>query len=318
MLAVALVDEGAELRRGGIEAPILVLQECRGEAVAELVRNDLVATVDSVEGGLELIKASEGRTAAASGTQKVHVQVDTGVHRRGAEPASLKDVAAVLAGSPVVELVGTWTHLAVADDPADPFTAKQLHRFRAAASSLRSAGIDPGVLHASNTAGIAHTAARYDYVRAGVGLYGFAPPGLAHGALAGLEPALRLSAEVTMVKTLDRGERPSYGRRRPLPERSQVAVLPLGYADGVPWRLFECGGEVLLGGLRRPLAGSVTMDQVIVDCGPEGGVEVGDEAVLIGEQGQERITASEWAARLGTIVYEVVTRIGPRVPRVYH
>ncbi len=134
-----------------------------------------------------------------------------------------------------------------------------------------------------------------------------------------LRPALSLKARVALVRELEAGERPSYGRHRPLPERSVVATVPIGYADGVARRLFETGGEVLIGGVRRPLAGMVTMDQLVVDCGPAGTgapVTVGDEVVLIGRQGGDRITATDWADRLGTISYEVLCAIGPRVPRV--
>ncbi len=132
-----------------------------------------------------------------------------------------------------------------------------------------------------------------------------------------LRPALSLRAEVTYTKELDQGERPSYGRRRPLPERSVVATVPIGYADGVPRRLFETGGEVLIGGVRRPLAGMVTMDQIVVDGGPPGPTapRVGDEVVLLGTQGDATVTATEWADLLGTINYEVLCGIGPRVPR---
>jgi alanine racemase len=127
-----------------------------------------------------------------------------------------------------------------------------------------------------------------------------------------------LKAQVTYVRELEEGERPSYGRRRALPERSVVATVPIGYADGVPRRLFECGGEVLVGGIRRPLAGMVTMDQIVIDCGPPGPTApaVGDEVVLIGHQGDDTVSATEWADRLGTISYEVLCGIGPRVPRV--
>ena len=129
---------------------------------------------------------------------------------------------------------------------------------------------------------------------------------------------LSLRTRVTFVQDLDAGERPSYGRRRPLPVRSTVATAPIGYADGVPRRLFDQGGEVLIRGIRRPLAGVVTMDQIVIDCGAVGSepVEVGDEVVLLGRQGNEEITATEWAGLLGTINYEVLCDIGPRVPRV--
>jgi alanine racemase len=162
-------------------------------------------------------------------------------------------------------------------------------------------------------------------VRCGIALYGVAPTPALDAELsaatggARLEPVLSLRSRVTYVRDLDAGERPSYGRRRPLGQRSTVAVIPIGYADGVPRRLFDQGGEVLVGGVRRPLAGVVTMDQIVVDCGPVGSarVAVGDEVVLLGGQGTEEITATEWADLLGTISYEVLCGIGPRVPRLY-
>jgi alanine racemase len=161
-------------------------------------------------------------------------------------------------------------------------------------------------------------------VRCGIAVYGVAPtPALATAlsdATGGgrLQPVLSLRSRVTFVRDLDAGERPSYGRRRPLTTRSTVATIPIGYADGVPRRLFDQGGEVLVRGVRRPLAGVVTMDQIVVDCGPVGTapVEVGDEVVLLGRQGTEEITATEWADLLGTISYEVLCDIGPRVPRL--
>ena len=131
-----------------------------------------------------------------------------------------------------------------------------------------------------------------------------------------LRPVLSLRAQVVATRNLAAGERPSYGRLRPLPGPSVVATVPIGYADGVPRRLFDTGGEVLIGGRRRPLAGSVTMDQIVVDCGDDGDVAVGDEVVLIGRQGNDFIGASEWADRMGTISYEVLVGIGSRVPRV--
>jgi alanine racemase len=160
-------------------------------------------------------------------------------------------------------------------------------------------------------------------VRCGLALYGLAPTTALASSLAAatggarLEPVLSLRSRVTFVRDLVAGERPSYGRRRELPADSTVATVPIGYADGVPRRLFDQGGEVLIGGVRRPLAGVVTMDQIVVDCGPvdTARVAVGDEVVLIGRQGAAEVAADEWAERLGTISYEVLCAIGPRVPR---
>jgi alanine racemase len=131
-----------------------------------------------------------------------------------------------------------------------------------------------------------------------------------------MRPAMALKARVVAVRELEAGERPSYGRLRPLPSRAFVATVPIGYADGVPRALFDAGYEVLIGGVRRPLAGMVTMDQIVIDCGDDDSVQPGDEVVLLGTQGDETITADDWAHMLGTISYEVVCGVGPRMPRV--
>jgi alanine racemase len=162
-------------------------------------------------------------------------------------------------------------------------------------------------------------------VRCGIALYGVVPaPALgpvlaADPAVAGselLRPVLSWRSAVSLVRSLDAGESPSYGRRRPLRQRSVVATVPLGYADGIPRRYFTEGGTVLIGGRPRPLAGTVTMDQIVVDCGTDASVSVGDEVVLIGRQGTASLSVQDWADRLGTIGNEVLTEIGSRVPRV--
>jgi alanine racemase len=221
-------------------------------------------------------------------------------------------------------LGGLWTHFAVADEPADGFTAVQIGRFEASVAAVRAVGVHPAVLHAANSAGaIAHPESRYDLVRCGIACYGYAPSPPVGEALAafvapseGLRPALSLKARVHSVRRLAAGERTSYGRTYALAQDALVADVPLGYADGVQRRLGACGGEVLIAGRRRRIAGTVTMDQLLVDCGASGDVRPGDEVVLIGRQGAEEITAEEWAERLGTIAYEVLCGIGPRVPRL--
>ena len=323
-LAVALVEEGISLREKGIEAPILLLSEPPVEAMAEAVAHALVPTVYTY-GGLENLSRAAGDGPPAL---EVHLKVDTGMHRVGADPADAPGLAAAIVADPRITLGALWTHLAVAEgsDPVDrEFTAVQLERFDATVACLAAAGHQPPMTHVANSAAaIGVPRARRDMVRCGIALYGVAPtPPLAEriSAAAGgkrLHPVLSLRARVTYVRDLDAGERPSYGRCRPLEQRSTVATAPVGYADGVPRRLFELGGEVLIGGLRRPLAGMVTMDQVVIDCGPVGSapVEVGDEVVLLGRQGSEEVTAEEWAGLLGTISYEVLCGIGSRVPRL--
>jgi alanine racemase len=243
----------------------------------------------------------------------VHLKVDTGMHRVGA-PLDKVDavVDAVVAGG--LRLEGFWTHLAVADESdKDDVTKEQLRRFEAARAAL---DVSVDVVHAANSAGaIAHPAARYDLVRCGIAAYGVAPaPALARRV--DLHPAMSVRAEVTHVKRIGEGEGVSYGHRFVATRDTTIATVPLGYADGVTRRLGVDAAPVLIGGRRRPIAGVVTMDQLMVDCGDDA-VAVGDEVVLIGRQGDEEITADEWAERLGTIGYEVVCGIGPRVQRRY-
>lgn len=338
-LAVALVEEGAELRRAGIDAPVLLLSEPTEDAMSDAVARDLTPTVYSRAGVRALAEAA----AEAHKVVDAHVKVDTGMHRVGADPGDAAEIVGAVVAADHLRFTGLWTHLAVADGTADEdraFTATQLARFAQVRRVLADAGLAAPLHHAANSAGaICYPDSRLDLVRCGISVYGLLPalevgPALRvalagvsgtgregkdaarAGATAGLRPVLSLRARVSMVRALDTGERPSYGRRYPLPEPSVVATVPLGYADGMPRRYFEAGGVVLVGGRRRPLAGTVTMDQILVDCGPDPDVAAGDEVVLIGSQGEEQVSAWDWARALDTIAYEVVCDIGPRVPRV--
>ena len=209
------------------------------------------------------------------------------------------------------------THLPVADEPDNPYTADQLGRFDDLLDKLRAGGVDTGIVHAANSAGLlCHPSARYDLVRCGIAVYGI-PPAPALARLADLRPVMRLASEVSFVKVVAAGEGISYGHRHRLARESTIATVPIGYADGVFRSLPLAGQEVLVHGERRPIVGVVTMDQLMVDCGPDADVRPGDEVVLLGGQGNQRITPDEWAARLGTIAYEVVCAIGSRVARTY-
>ena len=308
-LAVALTSEGAELRDAGITAPILLLSEPPVDEHADVVRFDLTPTVYT-ETGIE----SLARTATRP--LRVHLKVDTGMHRVGAAVEDVVPLAkSVLAHEPL-RLGGVWTHCAVADEPGHPATPRQAERFDAAVRELRDAGIKVPLLHAANSAAtIDHPGLRHQLVRCGIALYGLDPsPALAGHA--DLVPALRLVARVSYVRRVPAGDAVSYGLRRALDRDSTIATVPIGYADGVPRRLFDVGAEVLIGGKRRPLAGVVTMDQLLVDCGDDP-VERGAEVVLLGAQGDERVGAEEWATKLGTISYEIVCGISARVPRRY-
>ncbi|HEX2062786.1 MAG TPA: alanine racemase [Acidimicrobiales bacterium] len=313
-LAVAVVEEGAALRQVGIAAPVLLLSEPPPEAMAAAVAARLTPTVYTRR-GVEAAAAAAGRGRAPV---SVHLKVDTGMHRAGADLDDAVEVARAVDRARGLRLEGLWTHLAVADDPGqDAYTAGQLERFEEARDRLAAAGLQPPLLHAANSAGaIAHPASRYDMVRCGIAVYGH-PPSPALAGRADLRAALSLKAEVALVRQLPAGERISYGRRYEVGRPSTVATVPLGYADGVPRRLSSVGGSVLVGGRRRPLAGTVTMDQIMVDCGDDRSVAIGDEVVLIGRQGDAEVPAEEWAERLDTISYEILCGIGPRVARVY-
>jgi alanine racemase len=252
-------------------------------------------------------------------TVPVHVKVDTGMHRVGAEPDAAVAIAAQIAETPGLELEGFYTHLAVSEELGRTgVTEAALDRFDAAVDKLAAQGVAPRLLHAANSGGaLGHVRSRYDMVRVGIALYGY-PPGPDLAGRIALRPAMELRARVTHVQHLEAGEGISYGLRYTTARPTVIATLPLGYADGVPRALSAAHATVLVGGRRCPIAGNITMDQLMVDCGPESTVELGDEAVLLGSQGDETITAEDWAERLGTISYEILCGIGPRVPRRVH
>jgi alanine racemase len=296
---------------------VLVLSEPAPAAMGDVVRFGLTPTCYTRAG---LAAAAQAVETAGGAPLPVHIKVDTGMHRVGAEPAAAAQLVAEVRQHRYLTLGGVCTHLAVADELDNPYTDRQLQQFNAAVAAM---GERPPLLHAANSAGaLWHPAGRFDLVRCGIALYGLAPSAAQlHADVVGrLRPAMSLRARVSFVKTLDAGAQLSYGLRYQLAERSVVATVPLGYADGVPRRLGQEGGEVLIGGRRCPIAGTVTMDQLLVDCGPEAAVSPGDEVVLIGSQrgaggALETVGAWEWAQRTGTIAYEVVCGISERVPR---
>jgi alanine racemase len=310
-LAVALPGEGTALRKAGIDAPILLLSE--SETWGDTLDADLVPSVYNA-GAIE----SLGREAEARGlVVDVHLKVDTGMHRVGAPMAEAVGRAKAIDEHPSLRLAAVWTHCPVADEPANPFTDLQADRLQRVVSDIRAAGIEVPMVHAANSAAaLVHPRLRLDLVRCGIALYGLAPSPALLGK-ADLRPVLSLKARVSHVQCIEAGEAVSYGLRRPAAAATVVATVPVGYADGVPRRLGEVGAEVLVGGVRRSLAGTVTMDQIMVDCGPGSTVAIGDEVVLLGRQGAEMVPTAEWAELLGTIEYEIVCGIGARVPRVH-
>ena len=312
MLGVALVEEVLDLRGAGIGAPVLLLSQAPPGAEAALVDTGATATVYT-EAGVDAL----ARAASAAGRDvAVHLKVNTGMNRVGCQPDAAPGLARRIEAAAGLRLGGTWTHFAVADEPDLDCTETQAKLFDAVVADIAAAGVDPGVLHAANSAATLVDAERYRYdmVRCGIALYGIAPaPGLA--GTGRLVPALTLVSELAHVRRLDPGERISYGHRYELDRPSWVGTVPLGYHDGVR-RGLSGRAEVLVGGHRRPIAGTITMDQFMVDLGDDE-MPVGTEVVLIGRQGEAEIRAEEWAAKLGTIGYEVTCGIGARVPRVH-
>jgi alanine racemase len=313
-LGVALVEEGIELRSAGIDAPILVLSEPVAEAAPSVVAYGLTPVVYTLTGIDALAKAVADR--GARDRLGVHLKVDTGMHRVGCDAGDAVELATQVVDRPELDLAGVCTHLAVADEPDNHYTVEQLERFDAVLAALREQGIPTGVVHACNTAAaLEWPAARFDMVRVGIGCYGIAPADELEGRVL-LRPAMSVKARVSHVKVVPGGARVSYGLRYETHAETRIATVPIGYADGVPRELPHRGGEAIVRGRRCAIAGTVTMDQLMLDVG-DLPVEVGDEVVLIGRQGEEEITAAAWARAMGTIAYTIVCGIGPRVPRVY-
>ena len=313
-LCVAIVDEGVALRRYGITAPILLLSEQPADVADMVVGYMLTATVTTTRGAAALAAAA----ASADLRAKVHVKVDTGMHRVGVSPGEALALAQFVRSHESLEIDGVYTHLAAAEMTDNPATARQLGIFDEVVATLAAHGITPRLVHAANSAGaLAHPESRRSLVRAGIAVYGLSAGAEVDGLISGLVPALTLRARVSAVRWVEAGEAVSYGLRRPLKTSSLIATVPIGYADGVPRRLGETDIPVLIGGVPRPIAGTVTMDQMLVDCGTDSSVTVGDEVVLIGRQGDNVVTADQWADALGTIGYEIVCGISSRVHRTY-
>ncbi len=310
-LGVALVEEGIGLRDAGITARIFALTEFPPGSEKEALAAGITPSVYTEEGLYRLADA-----AVAMGRQLgVHVKVDTGMHRVGVDVDRAIPFISDLLDSGL-QLEGLWTHFAKAEDVNDSFTAWQLERFTSLAEALRERGMGARYLHAANSAAVmSRSPAHLDLVRVGIATYGLCPgPELAAAASA-LRPVMTWKSAVTMAKRVRAGEAISYGLTYTLGRASTIATVPVGYADGYS-RLLGGKAEVLIKGRRHPVAGTVTMDQLMVDCGEEA-VEAGDEVVLIGRQGHGQVTADDLAAWMGTINYEVVCGVSARVPREY-
>jgi alanine racemase len=315
-LGVAFPSEALALRAAGITAPLLAWLLTPGEDLTAPV----AAGVDLGISSLALLESAIGAARTVGRDVRVHLEIDTGLSRGGATIAgwrALVSAAAAAAAEGVVHIAGIWSHFANADVPGDPSIDKQLDVFRAAVADAAAVGVRPDLLHIANSAA-ALTAphAHFDLIRAGIATYGLSPsPAVGRAADLGLIPAMTLRTHVALAKRVPAGSGVSYGHRYRTDRETTLALIPLGYADGVP-RSATNIGEVLVGGVRRRIAGTVCMDQFVLDV-QDDDVAAGDEVLLFGPGTDGEPTADDWAIALDTIGYEIVTRIGGRTPRTY-
>jgi alanine racemase len=310
MLACADIEEGVALRRAGVKGRILIFGALSVSDLGGLFEYDLTPTCSTPGAG----RALQAAAAARGRRLRYHLKIDTGLNRLGFRHDRLAATLPELLASPNLDLAAVYTHFATADDPAHPLFDEQRQRFGGAIEQIAGMGVEVPARHAANSAALLRDPhVWYDFVRPGLLLYGVAPDAFA-GALA-LRPVMSLRSRVVSVKHVRAGESVGYGGRYVASTPRVVATVPAGYADGLDARLGG-RGEVLVGGCRAPIVGAVSMDMLAVDVT---GIRVdpGDEVVFLGEQGGQRITATDMAAAIGTIPYEILCRLGTRIERVY-
>jgi alanine racemase len=315
-LGVAMADEALALRAGGVDAPTLAWLLGPTDDWASVIG----ANVDvGIYAGWALDKAIAA--AALTGrASRVHLKVDSGLGRGGVQPSAWPDLVEAAAKAQAdgsVDVVGVWSHLAYADNPGHPTIETQREAFEAALEVASRAGLQPAVRHLANSAATLRLPqTHYDLVRPGVAVYGLSPgPEVGDARELGLTPAMTLTSQVALAKRVPAGQGVSYGHRYTTERETTLALVPLGYADGVPRHLTNVG-EVSINGRRYRISGTVCMDQFVVDVGDDA-VTAGDEIVLFGNGASGEPTAEDWANAIGTINYEIVSRVGARVPRVF-
>ena len=312
-LGVAMLEEALELRAAGLQCPVLAWLWAPGETA--LLEQAVAAGVDvSVAATWALDRVRDAARAAGT-AGRIHLKIDTGLSRGGATADDWPQLLALAAAAQAagdVQIIGIWSHFAYADEPGHPTIARQIDRFRAALEVAAGAGVHPQVRHIANSAAtLTLPEAHFDLVRPGIAIYGLAPV----AGDFGLIPAMTLRSHVVLAKRLGAGEGVSYGHQYTTDRPTTVALVPLGYADGVP-RAGTNVGPVSIGGHRLTVSGRVCMDQFVVDVG-DLAVAAGDQVELFGAGRDGGPTAQDWADAVDTIHYEIVTRIGARVPREY-
>jgi alanine racemase len=314
-LGVAHLDEALALRAAGVTAPVLawLWAPDEGDALGRVLRADIDVSVSS-KWALDAITS---QAEVAGVTARIHLKIDTGLSRNGAyvrDWPALVAAAAAAADDGPVEIVAIWSHLAHADEPGHPTIARQLEAFEAALATAAGLGVSPPYRHLANSAAtLTLPESHYDLVRVGVAVYGLNP--VPQRPVPQLRPAMTLRSHVALSKFVDAGEGVSYGHQYTTKAPGTLALVPLGYADGIP-RHGSNVGPVSIGGRRGQVSGRVCMDQFVVDLGPHDIAE-GAEVVIFGAGDDGEPTAQEWADAVDTIHYEIVTRIGARVPRRY-
>ena len=311
-LGVATVAEAVALRMAGITAPVQLLSEPPEKSIPVLLRHEIIPAVTTREFAVAL-----GRAALSRGVEaRYHLKVDTGMHRIGVRAEDAAEFARGLADFPGLALEGVFTHFATADVLGDWEVERQFKRFMLAIDGIRAEGVDPGIVHSANSpATILLPETHLNMVRCGIAMYGLHPAGSTHGVIE-LQPAMSVRTRAMFVKRIGLGDGVSYGLTWRAAAPTVIATFPLGYADGVH-RVLSNSMEILVGGRRCQQVGRICMDQLMAEI-PRG-LEVcrGDEAIIVGEQGGERILLDDVAETAGTINYELACALGMRLERVY-
>jgi alanine racemase len=310
------VEEALALREAGIRASILVLGYTTPDGMKAAVKNDISLTVYTND----MVKAAE-RAAAGLRRANLHVKVETGLHRQGAEGKELAAMLKLVKASPRLRLEGLSTHFANIEDTSDPsFAQSQLERFAEADALVEKTGLIPTVRHtACSAAALVYPETRFNLIRLGISLYGMWSSELTELAMRAtnvrLKPALTWKTQIAQVKAVKKGDPVSYGLTERMPTDGRIAVLPIGYYDGFDRVAMSSKGEVLIGGKRCKVVGRICMNMCMVDVSQVRSAKAGDEVVLIGSQGKETIRAEELAMRAGTIQYEIVARLNPLIEK---
>jgi alanine racemase len=316
-LGTALLEEAITLRNAGITKPIIAWLTPKGEDFKTAIHLDIDLSISSVELLAEIAAAGK----IINKVPRVHIELDTGMNRGGFGdelPLVISEIAnQAKAGS--INVVGIWSHFARADEPEILMNQTQLSRFNSVVEQLKTAGITYQYLHLANSAAsLTNQNAHKNIIRWGIGLYGLSPDinNMGSSPDLGLKPAMKLIAKLQLVKAVKAGQGVGYGSTATTKEDTKLGVVTMGYADGIPRNASNLAG-VFVAGKRAPLIGRVSMDQFVVDLGASSLAKTGDEVIVFGDGSGGEYTIDEWAKACGTINYEIVTRIGTRVPRIY-